>query len=103
MNIESELQIQRDFLAKDNTKWVKSFPAGENTACVVFRNENNLADKVNLMAHDWLSTWGYINGYWKNGVINWNDNVAQSKEEVLSMLDKAIWDAHLEAELNESD
>jgi len=90
MSIESELQAQVDFLKRDTTKWVQCYPIAFNEACMVVRASSSSPRHISVLATEWISRWMISIGLMVESVTVWNDKLAQSKQEVIAMLEKAI-------------
>ena len=87
MTIESVLQEQRDFLVLDTTTWVKRSPKVLNEACMAVRMDSGWERQVIGQDASLFVQTMLLNNIPLTG---WNDNLAQSKEQVIEVLEKAI-------------
>jgi hypothetical protein len=91
MSITEELQIQRDFIAKNN--WVRGTPFNQYEACLAYRNCSAGTPKfiycISQDAFDFLGEF-MKSSYGALGITSYNDMRIENREEALSVLDKAI-------------
>jgi hypothetical protein len=87
MNITEELQIQRDFLAKN--QWVNRAPLHSHEACLAYRNDIQNLICISGEALNFLEKFLCME-YGRFSLPYVNDTLIKDKEEALSILDKAI-------------
>jgi hypothetical protein len=102
VKISEDLIAQRDFLARSTTNWIKGPPFHVNEACMLYRAEEDSFNSFSLVKQtintqsriflrDFMVERNLISDSPNCGwPTHWNDYVAESKDEVIAVLDEVI-------------